>query len=126
MTDMGILRVTAGVETHANRGKVHQIEGVMVGTGSEYTWLPRALLEQLGVPVERTLRFVTADGRVIEREMGYAIVHAGGTAITDPVIFAGEGDMILLGAHTVEGMNLRIELATKQLVPAGPVPAAAA
>jgi hypothetical protein len=34
--------------------------------------------------------------------------------------------MTLLGAHTIEGMNLRVDLKTKRLVPAGPVPAAAA
>lgn len=126
MTDMGILRVSVGVETHTRRGEVHRVDGVMVDTGSEYTWLPRQLLEQLRVPVERRQRFLTADGRIVEREIGYAIVHAGGTAGGDQVVFADPGDMILLGAHSIEGMNLRIDLSTKRLVPAGPVPAAAA
>jgi hypothetical protein len=40
------------------------------------------------------------------------------------VVFAQPGDMVLLGAHTIEGMNLRVDLKNKQLVPAGPVPAA--
>jgi predicted aspartyl protease len=126
MTDMGILRVSVGVETHARRGEVHRVESVMVDTGSEYTWLPRHLLERIGVAVERTQQFITADGRVVERELGYAIVHAGGTAVGDQVVFAGPEDMILLGAHSIEGMNLRIDLATNRLIPAGPVPAAAA
>jgi hypothetical protein len=56
--------------------------------------------------------------------MGYAIVHAGGTRTSDEVVFAEPGDMVLLGAHTLEGLNLRIDLKAKQLVPAGPVPAA--
>jgi predicted aspartyl protease len=98
----------------------------MVDTGSEYTWLPRQLLELLGVSVERRVQFATADGRMVERELGYAIVHAGGVAGADQVVFANPGDMILLGAHSIEGMNLRVDLSTKTLVPAGPVPAAAA
>ena len=98
----------------------------MVDTGSEYTWVPRDVLIDLGVGVERVEHFVTADGRMIARELGYAIVHAANTRTIDEVVFAEQGDMTLLGAHTLEGMNLRIDLRTKQLVPAGPVPAAVA
>jgi hypothetical protein len=56
--------------------------------------------------------------------MGFAIVHAGGTKTSDEVVFVDAGDMVLLGAHTIEGMNLRVDLKQKRLVPAGPVPAA--
>lgn len=124
MSDMGILRVTMGVESHARRGEVRELADTMVDTGSEYTWIPRAVLESLGIGGERVERFVTADGRVIAREMGYAIVHAGGTRTSDEVVFAEPGDMVLLGAHTLEGMNLRVDLKEKRLMPAGPVPAA--
>lgn len=126
MSDMGILRITLGVEGHLQRGRIVDIPNVMVDTGSEYTWVPRSILEGLGVSVERVRQFVTADGRVIARELGYAIIHAGGERTADAVVFADEGDMTLLGAHTIEGMNLRVDLQTKQLVPAGPAPAAAA
>ena len=124
MSDVGILRVTMGVEAFLRRGDVRDLPGTMVDTGSEYTWIPRDVLEALGIGVERIERFVTADGRVIARELGYAIVHAGGARTADEVVFAQPGDMVLLGAHTIEGMNLRVDLKNKQLVPAGPVPAA--
>lgn len=124
--DMGILRVTMGVESQLRRGTVRDLPSTMVDTGSEYTWVPRAVLEDLGIGVERIEHFVTADGRVIARELGYAIIHAGGTRTIDEVVFAEQGDMTLLGAHTIEGMNLRVELKTMRLVPAGPVPAAVA
>lgn len=123
---MGILRTTVAIEAHLRRGETCELPDVMVGTGSEYTWVPRPVLEGLGVAVERVERFVTADGRVIAREIGYAIVHAGGARTSDDVVFAESGDMTLLGAHTIEGMNLRVDLKQKRLVPAGPVPAAAA
>jgi len=124
MGDVGILRTTIGVESHQRRGDVRDLPETLVDTGSEYSWIPRDLLESLGVGVERALRFRTADGRVVHRVMGYAIVHAGGTRTSDEVVFAEPGDMVLLGAHTLEGLNLRIDLNAKQLVPAGPVPAA--
>jgi len=126
MDDVGILRIGIVIESLTRRGERRELANVMVDTGSEYTWVPRPLLEQLTVPVERVQQFVTADGRVIAREMGYAIVHAADVRTVDEVVFAEAGDMTLLGAHTIEGMNLRIDLATKRLVPAGPVPAAAA
>ena len=124
MGGVGILRTTIGVESHQRRGDVRDLPETLVDTGSEYSWIPRDLLESLGVGVERALRFRTADGRVVHRVMGYAIVHAGGTRTSDEVVFAEPGDMVLLGAHTLEGLNLRIDLNAKQLVPAGPVPAA--
>lgn len=124
MDDVGILRTTIGVESHQRRGDVREIPETLVDTGSEYSWIPRDVLESLGVGVERAQRFRTADGRVVHRVMGYAIVHAGGTRTSDEVVFAEPGDMVLLGAHTLEGLNLRIDLKAKQLVSAGPVPAA--
>jgi hypothetical protein len=42
------------------------------------------------------------------------------------VVFAGPGDMILLGAHGLEALNLRVDLVRKELVPAGPAPVAVA
>jgi predicted aspartyl protease len=124
VSGVGILRVTIGVESHLRRGDVRELPDTMVDTGSEYTWVPRLVLVSLDIGVERLERFVTADGRVIGREMGYAIVHAGGARTSDEVVFAEPGDMVLLGAHTIEGMNLRVDLKEKRLVPAGPVPAA--
>jgi len=126
MSDMGILRTTIGVESHTRRGEIRELPDTMVDTGSEYTWIPRAVVESLGIEPERIEQFVTADGRVIAREIGFAIVHAGGARTSDDVVFAEAGDMTLLGAHSLEGMNLRVDLKQKRLVPAGPVPAATA
>ena len=126
MPDVGILRTTVGIESLTRRGRFIDLHEVMVDTGSEYTWVPRRVLEELEIPVERIQQFVMADGRVIARELGYAVVHAAGTRTADEVVFANDGDMTLLGAHTIEGMNLRVDLKTKQLVPSGPAPAAAA
>lgn len=125
MSDMGILR-TIGVESHTRRGEVRELPETMVDTGSEYTWIPREVSRDLGIAPERIEKFVTADGRVIAREIGYAIVHAAGARTSDDVIFAEADDMTLLGGHTLEGMNLRVDLKQKQLVPAGPVPAGTA
>jgi predicted aspartyl protease len=124
MKDMGIFRTTIAIENGSRRGVVRTIADVMVDTGSEYTWVPASILAELGLARERTVRFVTADGRRIDRPVAFAIVHAGGTSAPDIVVFAEPGDMTLLGAHSIEGLNLRLDLVTKELVPAGPVPVA--
>ena len=124
--DVSIIRTAVGVESPANRGSVVTLRDVMVDTGSEYTWVPASLLEQLGIMAEREARFETADGRAITRPIGYAIVHAESTSAPDIVVFGQEGDTTLLGCRALEGLNLRVDVVAKKLVPAGPVPAARA
>ncbi|MGH7696730.1 MAG: hypothetical protein ACRENH_17205 [Gemmatimonadaceae bacterium] len=84
------------------------------------------LLDELGVVPTRTERLQAADGRILEREIGFAMVFAAGRSSPTIVVFAGEGDMVLLGALALEGMNLRVDLVLRELVPAGPVPVAIA
>lgn len=126
MSDMGIFRTTIAIENPLHPGMRREIPSVMVDTGSEYTWVPRSELEALGIAPVRTARFSTADGRVLERWIAFANVYAGDTSAPDIVVFAEGGDMTLLGARALEGLNLRIDIVTKTLVPAGPVPAAVA
>ena len=95
-------------------------------TGIELTWIPRPVLDALGVTAERRYQFVVADGRMLERDVGYAIVHVEGAATVDDVVFAEAGDLVLLGARSLEGLNLRIDSRSRRLVGAGPIVAAVA
>ena len=126
LPDVGTFRVNIGIENPLRRGVLHRLEGALVDTGAELTMVPRSVLEALGIQREKTLRLRTADGRVAVREVGYAIVHAVGAATNDEVVFGEEGDLILLGARSLEGMNLRVDPREKRLVDAGPIAAAAA
>ena len=125
LDEMGILRTAISIEHPANRGTLIELSDVIVDTGSEYTWIPRAVLESLGLTPERVVAFVTTDGREIERGIGFANLFAEGTSTPDIVVFAERGDLILLGARTLEGLNLRIDVVGRRLVHGGPVPAAA-
>lgn len=126
MSNMGTFRIRIAVEHPARRGVEIALDDVLVDTGSEYTWIRADILEQLGVERERVQRFVVADGRVLERSIGIAIVHAEGTLAPDWVVFAEPGDLVLLGARSLEGLNLRVDSAARRLVPAGPIITAAA
>ena len=121
--DTGILRITLGVSALATPYR-RDLRDVIVGTGSEYTWIPSDVLAELGVTPVRVDRFETADGRILEREVGFALVYAGGRSGPSVVVFARDDDMVLLGAHGLEGLNLRVDLVRRELVPAGPLPAA--
>ena len=123
---MGIFRTTIGVENVAVRGVVRYVADTLVDTGSELTWIPRGVLQSIGVAVERRRSFIVADGRRVERNIGYAVVHAGESATVDEVVFAEETDFALLGVRSLEGLNLRVDVVSKQLVDAGPVLAASA
>ena len=126
MSDMGTFRTSLAVENPAQRGELRRLPEVLVDSGSELTWIPRPILEELGIRAERQYRFVLADGRVLEREVGYAIVHVEGTATADDVVFGELDDLPLLGARSLEGLNLRIDPRSRRLVGAGPIVAAVA
>ncbi|HEX6627400.1 MAG TPA: hypothetical protein VF105_05575 [Gemmatimonadaceae bacterium] len=125
MSDVGLFRITIGVEL-LSRGEVLDVPDALVDTGSDLTWIPRPVLDSLGVAVERRRTFIVADGRRVEREIGYVIVHAAGTSTVDEVVFAEETDFPILGARSLEGLNLRVDPVKKQLVDAGPTLAVAA
>jgi predicted aspartyl protease len=123
---MGFVRTTVNIEHPARRDTAVELADVIVDTGSEYSWIPQPVLESIGLVPERRVEFVTADGRQIERAVGFANIAVSGTAAPDLVVFAERGDLILLGARTLDGLNLRIDLRSRTLVSAGPVVAAAA
>jgi len=126
MDDMEIVRTTMGVENPLRPGVIESLAEVLVDTGSELSWVPAPVLDRLGiVRVKHTRRFQMADGGVRVRGVGYAILHAGDEQTIDEVVFGEPGDMTLLGARTLEGMNLRVDVQAKQLVAAGPILAAA-
>ena len=122
--DMGTFRTTIEIENPARRGERRILEQVLVDTGAELSWIPAAVLSELGIEREKRLRFRQASGTVLERWTGIAIIHAAGTLTADDVVFGEPGDMVLLGARSLEGLNLRVDPVLKQLVDAGPAPAA--
>jgi predicted aspartyl protease len=126
LDEMGIFRTGIGVAALQRPERTVLLPAAMVDTGSEYSWLPAELLSDLGVVPVRIDAFETADRRVLHRPVGFAHVSAGGRIGASAVVFAEPGDMVLLGAHGLEALNLRIDLNRKELIPAGPAPVAAA
>ena len=122
---MGTFHTDCEVENHVHRSKSARLPKLLVDTGSEYTWIPKKMLERIGVRREKKdVEFVMANGEHVTRSVGFAILRVNGHFTIDEVVFAEEGDLSLLGARTLEGLNLTVDSRRKKLVAAGPVPAA--
>ena len=65
-----------------------------------------------------------ANGQRITRSVGFAIIRVDKSFTDDEVVFAEKGDLLLLGARTLEGLSLAVDSRQKKLVGAGPFPAA--
>ena len=123
---MGAFFTRCKIENSVERNKSAIIPRMLVDTGSEYTWVPTAILEKIGINREKKdLPFVMANGQRITRSVGFAIVRLDKFFTIDEVVFAEKGDLLLLGARTLEGLNLTVDSRRKKLVDAGPLPAAA-
>ena len=112
---MGILKVSIDVG-NPQRTVFEEVE-LTVDTGSTYTALPRALLEQLGVPVDVTLPSEMADGRIVPVEVGETVIRLEGRQFTTPVIFAEPGEPSLLGVVSLEQASLAIDPVAGRLIP---------
>jgi len=88
---------------------------LLVDTGSTYTWIKRDRLEELGIKPTSKWKFRTIEGRVIERDIGEAIVECLGERATRIVVFAEKEDAEVLGVDALEGLRLEVDPITKQL-----------
>jgi predicted aspartyl protease len=122
---VGTIRVDIEIENPARPGTPRKLDEVLVDTGAELSWVPADVLESLGIERYSRWQFRQADGTVLERWTGAAFIHVAGKRASDDVVFGHAGDLVLLGARTLEGLNLHVEPVTKMLVDAGPAPAAA-
>src|SRR5829696_8557592 len=123
MIDMGTFRVDVEVENPLRPGARRLVHDVLVDTGAELSWFPAEVLEALGIQRRTVWRFRQANGTILERWTGPAFVNVAGRSATDDVVFGEAGDLILLGARSLEGLNVRVEPREKRLVDAGPAPA---
>ncbi len=124
---MGTFYARCKIENVTNRGKSAVLSKMLVDAGSEFTWVPTVTLERIGIQREKKdVPFVLANGQQVTRSVGFAIIRLDKYFTVDEVVFAEKGDLLLLGARTLEGLNLMVDPRRKRLVAAGPLPAATA
>ena len=123
---MGLFHVGCKVENPRN-GRSIVIPKLIVDTGAESTWISATQLAKVGIEQrKKDLQFQMANGEIITRSVGYAVLKVNKAETVDEVVFAEKGDLQLLSAHTLEGLNLRVDSRRKKLVAAGPIVVATA
>ncbi len=124
---MGTFYTGCIVANMTARDRMIEVPKLLVDSGSECTWIAAGTLESIGIAAEKKdMQFQLANGGTITRTIGFAIIRVEDRFTVDEVVFAQKGDLQLLGARTLEGLNLIVDPAQKRLIAAGPLPAAAA
>lgn len=92
------------------------LEG-LVDTGAHFTQIPGPLLEQLGIAPFGTRRVQYADGTVVSKPVALAEILIA-QEVTPAVVLCGDPtDLILIGATTLENLNLGVDPLRKTLIP---------
>ena len=106
---MDILYVGCRVINPQNE-KSTVVRELMVDTGAEATWIDGAILSKIGIePRKKDLQFQMANGQIITRSVGYAVLKVENAETVDEVVFAHSEDLQLLGARALEGFNLKVD-----------------
>ena len=101
----------------ADRIRRVTVPDALVDTGASFSWISRTRLERLGIVPSRTIPFRAIDGRLLERDIAIAYVASNGYTAPDVVVMAEEGEVEVMGAHSIEGLGLAADPVQKRLVP---------
>ena len=113
---MGLTYVTLKVKKSRQGRKTEPVE-FLVDSGAAYSVMPRTILKGLGCKPYRKRDFFLADGAKVTREIGDAYFEFQGVGGPAPVIFGEEGDSNLLGAASLEAMELVLDPFRRELRP---------
>ncbi len=90
----------------------------LVDSGSLYTWVPSAVLRDLGVQPTERRRLLTIEGRTLDRGAAEVLITLEGRTLHTLCVFGESGDLAVLGAYTLEGFGMAIDPVRRRLVPA--------
>ena len=113
---MGVVRVEAVVKK-SHESKKARVVSLLVDSGAVYSVVQGDILRRLGIRPHRTRKFHLADGQEIERQVGDAYFEYKGVGGAAPVLFGESGDANLLGATTLEALELVLDPFKRELRP---------
>lgn len=96
--------------------RFEQIEA-LVDTGATYTWVPKQLLERIGVDPQEEWPFILADGQAVTYPIGSARVRLHGRTRLTVVVFGEPESEPLMGAVTLEEFGLAADPVHRRLIP---------
>ena len=71
--------------------------------------------KKLGIKPTTKWKLKTIESKIIEREIGEAVIECLGEKATTIIVFAEEKDTEVLGVYSLEGLRLEIDPTTRQL-----------
>src|SRR6266516_5193123 len=113
---VGHFRVSIHVGRRGEGGKRLVPLEALVDTGSTYTWVPRDVLQRLGVTAEEQWPFELANGREVRYPVAWAEVRIGARVQPTIVVFGETGSQPILGAFTLEGFGLVADTVNRRLL----------
>ena len=113
---MGLTRLKLTVKRDAAARAQREVE-ILVDSGADHSVVPRRALREMGIKPFKKTTFILANGGSIERDVGGAYFAYRGHAGMAPVVFGEKGDSTLLGATTLEAMELALNPLTRELYP---------
>jgi len=113
---MGLTVLEVGVANPAQPECTIPVE-FLIDSGTIYSVVPAAILEDLGIRPLADQSFRLADGSKITRKKGVAVFRYKDQVGGADVIFGEEGDSTLLGAFTLEALALALDPLKRELRP---------
>jgi predicted aspartyl protease len=113
---MGLTVLTLEVANPAAPERREAVE-FLVDSGAVYSFVPRPVLDRLGIRPHSRQRFRLADGSTIDRDRGDALFFYAGQRGAAPVIFGEPGDATLLGAVSLEALGFVLDAIRRDLLP---------
>lgn len=102
------------IKSTSNSEKTYTGE-FLVDSGAHFTVLPKVVWEKLGIVPKGEQEFGLADGTIIKRQIGNALVEFRGEERATPVVLGDKGDSPLLGVITLEALGLGLDPFKRQL-----------
>ena len=96
--------------------RIREVEAT-VDTGAAYTTLPAPILHDLGITPMGKRRFLLANGRRTDMDIGRAWTTIDGESEVTLAVFGEDDAPALLGAYTLEGLGLAVDPIAQRLVP---------
>ncbi len=101
--------------SHRAGGRSEPLEA-LVDTGATYTWIPRDVLERLGVVPEDEWPFVLADGREVRYPMAWITIRMRDRVQPTIAVFGEPGSEPILGVVTLEEFRLAADPVNRRLI----------
>lgn len=118
-TDLGHLYVDVTVRAMAGSRKKWTGKA-LVDTGATDTFLPRSVLQKLGIPPVERRAYELADGRWQELDIGFGVVEVLNHSAGSTLVFAGDEEEPLLGVTVLESTGFMVDPRNERLVPRPP------